>query len=39
MDQTVMKGIQQQAWLGWKGDLSGIVQETKVWLYWQIEYA
>ena len=33
------KKIKDKAWLGWKGDPLGIVQETKIWTCWQMVYA
>ena len=34
MQQTSMNGIQEQAWLGGKGDWLGIVQEIKIRLWY-----
>ena len=38
MQQTNMKRVQDEAWLGKKGDLLGSVQEIKIWPYTQIVY-
>ena len=38
MPQIGSKVLQEQAWLGGKGDRLVTVQEIKVWQYWQIVY-
>ena len=39
MQQTFTKRVQETALLGWGGHPQEIVQEIKIWLCWQIEYA
>ena len=39
MQETSIKEIQKQAWLGWEIDQLGIAQETEVCLDWQMVYA
>ena len=39
MKQTDAKGLQDNAWLGGKDDPLEIVQEIKIWPYYQMVYA
>ena len=39
MQQTSTKGTQDQAWLVWKGDILGIVQESEIWPNYEMVYA
>ena len=39
MQQSSIKGVQDQPWLGGKSDPLGIVQEIEIWLYDQMVYA
>ena len=38
MQQTRQKGMQEQTWVGGKGDTLKIVQAFEFWLYWQCTY-
>ena len=39
MHQTSTKAVQEQTWLGWKGDTLVITQVIEVWPYHQKVYA
>ena len=39
IQNTISKAVQDKAWLSRKGDLLGIVQEVKIWPFYQIVYA
>ena len=39
MQQTSTKGVNDQAWMGGKGDPLEIVQGTEIWSYYQMVYA
>ena len=39
MQQTSTKEVQDYTWLGGKSDLQEIVQEKKIWSYFQMVYA
>ena len=38
MPQTCTKRVQEQAWLGRKGDPLGIVHGIEIWAYYQMVY-